>query len=807
LLRNELRNEPTPPALPPFLRIEQKGIPVDFLTSANPRVVFAFWLGVVVIAMALLMLAVMLEQLPVLDTRFEVDAAELAARLADLPDETNAVLKLFDGQRTLMEVIDTSDYGDLECLEIVSKLYFEGLITEAPVFEPPAESSGRFAAAESGRIAAAMTTRPSERIRTRRPEIAAEPMQRREEPPLVPSPREPREHLLSAEELAITNVDVTPAPRSRLIDAAIGSAAPVPPELAAAPELEELAAAALASLGGKSRPSAYVEDPDVAAAPVRDELEGDTPIPAPQVPVDSGESELPMIRIVSSKGAEVASASGEVAIQAASLRDLLPARELVTIVPTREERASTSDPEEPEERTGEIDEPEPASSSVGAAIESVLEDDISVVHRVVLPEVTAAEASAAARQAEAGASAEEDEEPEAEIETEPEAKTDAKPEAKPGAKNGAKSDAKTDADGLPAAQPAAKPATKPARKQGAGRAAHGPTAKMSSARPRASTVRGEPATAVATPELRPELRTERVNVPQRRATAYVTLAAAIAAVVIVVVVIAISSGPETDAQANAHAGERADAAPATRPAAPPDASTRTAVNVRPTAPPDARPPAPEPKPEIEPEIEPDIEIEGERVAPAPPTQPPASVPPANQPSRPAAGTTGTPAPKPPVERPVERPPVERPPAAQPTAQPAQPPATQPPATQPPAGTAPAAEPTPQELMAQAQQAQRAGRYDEALALLDRALAQKRTGAALSIRAEVLLAQGKHADALAAAEEAVRVNPGNAQTWYTKGKVHRVRAEIPEARTCLEKYLQLAPTGGRADEVRKLLETM
>ena len=33
---------------------------MDFLISANPRVVFAFWLGVVVIAMALLMLLVIL---------------------------------------------------------------------------------------------------------------------------------------------------------------------------------------------------------------------------------------------------------------------------------------------------------------------------------------------------------------------------------------------------------------------------------------------------------------------------------------------------------------------------------------------------------------------------------------------------------------------------------------------------------------------------------------------------------------------------------------------------------------------------
>jgi DNA-binding response OmpR family regulator len=106
----------------------------------------------------------LLEQLPVLDTRFEVDAAELATRLADLPDETNAVLKLFDGQRSLMEVIDTSDYGDLECLEIVSRLYFEGLITEAPALEPPAEGSGR--------VVAALSTRPSEPRRTRRPDQA-----------------------------------------------------------------------------------------------------------------------------------------------------------------------------------------------------------------------------------------------------------------------------------------------------------------------------------------------------------------------------------------------------------------------------------------------------------------------------------------------------------------------------------------------------------------------------------------------------------------------------------------------------------
>ena len=70
------------------------------------------------------------EQLPSLDTRFEVDARELTNRLGEIPDEHNAILRLFDTRRTVLEVIDASDYGDLECLEVIAKLYFEGLLTE-----------------------------------------------------------------------------------------------------------------------------------------------------------------------------------------------------------------------------------------------------------------------------------------------------------------------------------------------------------------------------------------------------------------------------------------------------------------------------------------------------------------------------------------------------------------------------------------------------------------------------------------------------------------------------------------------------
>ncbi len=73
----------------------------------------------------------MLEQLPALDTKFEVDYHELSDRLSEIPDEINAILRLFDSKRTLLDVVDDSLFDDLEALGIISKLYFEGLIYDA----------------------------------------------------------------------------------------------------------------------------------------------------------------------------------------------------------------------------------------------------------------------------------------------------------------------------------------------------------------------------------------------------------------------------------------------------------------------------------------------------------------------------------------------------------------------------------------------------------------------------------------------------------------------------------------------------
>ena len=86
----------------------------------------------------------MLEQLPPLDAVFEVDYQELATRLTEIPDEVNGVLRLFDGKRSLEDVVDDASLGDLETLNMVSKLYFEGLIYDtqrkATRVEPPREA-------------------------------------------------------------------------------------------------------------------------------------------------------------------------------------------------------------------------------------------------------------------------------------------------------------------------------------------------------------------------------------------------------------------------------------------------------------------------------------------------------------------------------------------------------------------------------------------------------------------------------------------------------------------------------------------
>src|SRR5205823_1404473 len=70
------------------------------------------------------------EELPP-TTVLAVDFAALTAQLADMPDELNGVLRLFDGHRTLREVLADSPLEDLSTVAVVQRLLADGVLVQA----------------------------------------------------------------------------------------------------------------------------------------------------------------------------------------------------------------------------------------------------------------------------------------------------------------------------------------------------------------------------------------------------------------------------------------------------------------------------------------------------------------------------------------------------------------------------------------------------------------------------------------------------------------------------------------------------
>lgn len=91
------------------------------------------------------------EQLPSTTTIFEVNARQLLDRLAEIPDELNGILRLIDGQRSIMAVLDESPFDDLSTLSVVSKLYFEGLLNQVGEADDSATAATAAPTAELGR--------------------------------------------------------------------------------------------------------------------------------------------------------------------------------------------------------------------------------------------------------------------------------------------------------------------------------------------------------------------------------------------------------------------------------------------------------------------------------------------------------------------------------------------------------------------------------------------------------------------------------------------------------------------------------
>ncbi len=102
---------------------------VDFISVDRPEVILTSTQGLLMEGMRRLdEWGRLLEQLPALETVFRVDGQQLAERLNEIPDELNGILRLFDGTRSLLDVVDESPFEDLSTLSTVTKLYFEGLL-------------------------------------------------------------------------------------------------------------------------------------------------------------------------------------------------------------------------------------------------------------------------------------------------------------------------------------------------------------------------------------------------------------------------------------------------------------------------------------------------------------------------------------------------------------------------------------------------------------------------------------------------------------------------------------------------------
>ena len=178
----------------------------------------------------------LLEQLPPLSTVFEVDHAQLLERLNEIPDELNGILKLFDGRRTLLDVVDGSPFEDLSTLSTITKLFFEGLLLVREL-EPMA--SDEHAVVPSEQEPSAI---PSERPPSAEPPLPAVPSR----PVLAAVPEERIAPALVESSVAkktLPAVSVEPRARVGTTTALMGTPVEAAPfEAAEEPALRELEA-------------------------------------------------------------------------------------------------------------------------------------------------------------------------------------------------------------------------------------------------------------------------------------------------------------------------------------------------------------------------------------------------------------------------------------------------------------------------------------------------------------------------------------------------------------------------------------
>jgi DNA-binding response OmpR family regulator len=195
------------------------------------------------------------EQLPPMSTVFDIDHAQLLERLNEVPDELNGILRLFDGKRTLSDVVDDSPFEDLSTLSTITKLFFEGLLvmkgdagtTASDPEVPTAEhDSAQTTSGEMAVVPASETVRPP-------PPAPPVP-----EPPEAPHEAPPPAPVAAVPSRVTTLRHIPPVPREHVEPAAA---------VHGEPRVGSAAAAAAATNGITEKVAARSSEPRMQVPP------------------------------------------------------------------------------------------------------------------------------------------------------------------------------------------------------------------------------------------------------------------------------------------------------------------------------------------------------------------------------------------------------------------------------------------------------------------------------------------------------------------------------------------------------------
>jgi tetratricopeptide (TPR) repeat protein len=110
-----------------------------------------------------------------------------------------------------------------------------------------------------------------------------------------------------------------------------------------------------------------------------------------------------------------------------------------------------------------------------------------------------------------------------------------------------------------------------------------------------------------------------------------------------------------------------------------------------------------------------------------------------------------------------------------------------------------------QLYDKAHEALEEGDPEQALQLLDQSLKLRKTARSFLERARALQRLNRIDDAVAAVDEAIKMNSSYAPAYEQKGMILWSAQRYAEARPVLQKYLELDPNGRRAAVIRGMLD--